>query len=104
MDLQYLSLHVEVFEARPDLASGRGGDFLPFYFFSLDLPKSIVNGPIQAAGFDSPNATEDGDEDRLRPAELAVRGWRGRSLRRLPARPRHDARIPLHPVLVLRAR
>jgi putative ABC transport system ATP-binding protein len=31
---------------------------LPFYFFSLDLPKSIVNGPIQGQGFDSPNATK----------------------------------------------
>jgi len=31
---------------------------LPFYFASLDLPKSIVNGPIQGQGFDSPSATK----------------------------------------------
>ena len=31
---------------------------LPFYFLSLDLPKSIVNGPIQGEGFSTPTATE----------------------------------------------
>jgi putative ABC transport system ATP-binding protein len=31
---------------------------LPFYFLSLDLPKSIVNGPIQGEGFSSPTDTE----------------------------------------------
>ncbi len=31
---------------------------LPFYFLSLDLPKSIVNGPIQGQGFSSPTDTE----------------------------------------------
>ena len=31
---------------------------LPFYFVSLDLPKSIVNGPIQGQGFDTPSATK----------------------------------------------
>ncbi len=31
---------------------------LPFYFVSLDLPKSIVNGPIQGQGFDSPSSTK----------------------------------------------
>jgi putative ABC transport system ATP-binding protein len=31
---------------------------LPFYFLSLDLPKSIVNGPIQGDGFSSPAATQ----------------------------------------------
>ena len=31
---------------------------LPFYFLSLDLPKSIVNGPIQGQGFSGPNDTE----------------------------------------------
>ena len=31
---------------------------LPFYFLSLDLPKSIVNGPIQGEGFSGPNDTE----------------------------------------------
>ncbi len=31
---------------------------LPFYFLSLDLPKSIVNGPIQGQRFPSPTSTE----------------------------------------------
>ena len=31
---------------------------LPFYFLSLDLPKTIVNGPIQGEGFSSPTDTE----------------------------------------------
>ncbi len=31
---------------------------LPFYFLSLDLPKSIVNGPIQGEGFSSPADTQ----------------------------------------------
>ncbi|MGH6924072.1 MAG: ABC transporter transmembrane domain-containing protein [Propylenella sp.] len=31
---------------------------LPFYFLSLDLPKRIVNGPIQGEGFSSPTDTE----------------------------------------------
>jgi putative ABC transport system ATP-binding protein len=31
---------------------------LPFYFLSLDLPKSIVNGPIQGQGFSGPMDTE----------------------------------------------
>ena len=29
----------------------------PFYFFSLDLPKIIVNKAIQGEGFDDPGAT-----------------------------------------------
>jgi putative ABC transport system ATP-binding protein len=29
-----------------------------FYFLSLDLPKTIVNGPIQGQGFETPGATE----------------------------------------------
>ncbi|KGD96859.1 ABC transporter transmembrane domain-containing protein [Rhizobium sp. YS-1r] len=28
------------------------------YFLSLDLPKQIINGPIQGAGFETPNATQ----------------------------------------------
>jgi putative ABC transport system ATP-binding protein len=31
---------------------------MPTYFFSLDLPKQIVNGPIQGAGFPSEDATQ----------------------------------------------
>ena len=31
---------------------------LPFYFLSLDLPKTIVNGPIQGQGFSTPMDTE----------------------------------------------
>jgi putative ABC transport system ATP-binding protein len=30
---------------------------MPFYFVALDLPKSIVNGPIQGQGFEQPGAT-----------------------------------------------
>jgi putative ABC transport system ATP-binding protein len=30
---------------------------MPFYFWSLDLPKNIVNGPIQGRGFATPDAT-----------------------------------------------
>ena len=28
------------------------------YFMSFDLPKQIVNGPIQGDGFEGPNATQ----------------------------------------------
>src|SRR5688572_24585012 len=31
---------------------------LPFYFLSLDLPKRIINEPIQGQGFSSPTDTE----------------------------------------------
>lgn len=31
---------------------------MPTYFLSLDLPKQIVNGPIQGDGFSTPNATQ----------------------------------------------
>lgn len=31
---------------------------LPFYFLSLDLPKRIINGPIQGEGFASPGDTQ----------------------------------------------
>lgn len=31
---------------------------LPTYFMSFDLPKQIVNGPIQGRGFEQPGATE----------------------------------------------
>ncbi|MHA1524193.1 MAG: ABC transporter transmembrane domain-containing protein, partial [Alphaproteobacteria bacterium] len=30
---------------------------MPFYFLALDIPKSIVNGPIQGQGFESPGAS-----------------------------------------------
>ena len=30
---------------------------LPFYFMMLDLPRNIVNGPIQGKGFENPDAT-----------------------------------------------
>ena len=33
---------------------------LPFYFLSLDLPKRIINGPLQGEGFSSPADTETG--------------------------------------------
>lgn len=31
---------------------------MPFYFLSLDLPKRIVNGPIQGTGFENPDDTQ----------------------------------------------
>src|SRR5688572_22328489 len=31
---------------------------MPTYFLSLDLPKQIVNGPIQGDGFNTPDAKE----------------------------------------------
>jgi putative ABC transport system ATP-binding protein len=31
---------------------------MPFYFYSLDLPKQIINGPIQGRGFHSPTDTQ----------------------------------------------
>ena len=31
---------------------------MPTYFFALDLPKRIVNGPIQGEGFEQPSATQ----------------------------------------------
>ena len=30
---------------------------MPTYFMSLDLPKRIVNGPIQGRGFENPDDT-----------------------------------------------
>lgn len=30
----------------------------PFYFFTLTLPKLIINGPIQGQGFETPDATQ----------------------------------------------
>ena len=43
---------------------------MPTYFLSLDLPKQIVNGPIQGDGFDTPGATQTFLQPRLRPAGL----------------------------------
>jgi hypothetical protein len=31
---------------------------MPTYFMSFDLPKQIVNGPIQGQGFETPGATQ----------------------------------------------
>src|SRR5690242_4216693 len=31
---------------------------MPFYFYSLDLPKQIINGPIQGKGFHSAADTQ----------------------------------------------
>ena len=31
---------------------------MPFYFLSLDLPKRIINGPIQGQGFEAPADTQ----------------------------------------------
>jgi putative ABC transport system ATP-binding protein len=49
---------VAVFQARADLAAGHRHVSLPFYYLSLDLPKRIVNGPIQGQGFASPMDTD----------------------------------------------
>ena len=40
------------------------------YFMSFDLPKRIVNGPIQGEGFETPGATQPFLADRHRPALL----------------------------------
>ena len=68
---------------------------LPFYFLSLDLPKSIVNGPIQGQGFSSPTDTETAMRIAFDLPSLAVRRRRGRALRRLRVRPHRDARLSL---------
>lgn len=31
---------------------------MPFYFYSLELPKRIINGPVQGRGFSEPGATK----------------------------------------------
>jgi putative ABC transport system ATP-binding protein len=43
---------------------------LPFYFFALELPKRIVNGPIQGEGFPDPAATA-----RFLEMKLVVPSW-----------------------------
>jgi putative ABC transport system ATP-binding protein len=46
---------------------------LPFYFFALELPKRIVNGPIQGEGFPDPAATA-----RFMELRLVVPSWLAR--------------------------
>jgi putative ABC transport system ATP-binding protein len=46
---------------------------LPFYFLALELPKRIVNGPIQGGGFSEPAATA-----RFLELKLVVPSWLGR--------------------------
>ena len=41
-----------------------------FYFLSLDLPKTIVNGPIQGQGFETP-----GDTERFFPIAFDLPAW-----------------------------
>ena len=77
---------------------------LPFYFLSLDLPKSIVNGPIQGEGFSSPTDTETAMRIALDLPELAVRRRRDRAFQRHRARPHRDAHLSLLPVPLLRSR
>jgi putative ABC transport system ATP-binding protein len=43
------------------------------YFMSFDLPKQIVNGPIQGDGFDSPAPTSRSSPMSLRPALRSAR-------------------------------
>ena len=45
---------------------------MPFYFVSLDLPKQIVNGPIQGGGFDMSPATQ-----RFMQIRLPFADWLG---------------------------
>lgn len=45
---------------------------LPFYFLALELPKSIINGPIQGGGFSSNDATQ-----RLLTFSLTLPDWLG---------------------------
>ena len=46
---------------------------MPFSFLMLDLPKYIVNGPIQAKGFESPGATQHYFQLRI-PVPGAIKG------------------------------
>ena len=52
---------------------------MPFYFLALDIPKSIVNGPIQGQGFESPGATVTFLEISL-PVPAFLEKWLGASL------------------------
>jgi putative ABC transport system ATP-binding protein len=45
---------------------------LPTYFLAFDLPRRIINGPIQGAGFATPDSTT-----RLLPMTLSWPGWLG---------------------------
>jgi len=62
---------------------------LPFYFLSLDLPKRIVNGPIQGQGFASPTDTETAGRIALSAPEWLFGGgsivlFEGFELERIP--------------------
>ena len=93
---QYFPLHLEAFQG-----ATRSGCCvvvvvsLPFYFLSLDLPKSIVNGPIQGQGFSSPTDTETAMRIAFDLPELAVRRRRDRAFQRHRVRPHHDAHLSL---------
>ncbi len=54
---------------------------MPTYFMSFDLPKQIVNGPIQGDGFETPGATRHFPQGRLRCSELDVVIGQPRALR-----------------------
>src|SRR6185503_9450760 len=45
---------------------------LPTYFLAFDLPRRIINGPIQGAGFPTPDSTT-----RLLPVSLSWPAWLG---------------------------
>ncbi len=51
---------------------------LPFYFLSLDLPRMLVNGPIQGSGFESPDATVLFARIAVQPPAF-LHGWMGGS-------------------------
>ena len=58
---------------------------MPTYFMSFDLPKQIVNGPIQGDGFETRGRDADVPAPRVRPARLAQRVGPLRPVRRASA-------------------
>ena len=50
------------------------------YFMSFDLPKQIVNGPIQGKGFEQPGSTQPfmAIDIELPPGSVALLSWRRR--------------------------
>ena len=78
---------------------------MPTYFLAFDIPKLIVNGPIQGRGFETPDATQKvlADRDRQsvrRPVLHAVQrlrtrphGRADRAQRRVPGLCHHQRRL-----------
>ena len=68
------------------------------YFMSFDLPKQIVNGPIQGEGFEQPGATQTFMNLEIRPAWLSAHVT---LFSRDPARPRCSMLFALSGVFLL---